>query len=313
MTTAPGVTRHTTPPSTDDPILGWFQAPLDSGPGPGFLDRPDATGHTWLATQLECAGVEMLVLDGAEAGPDPLAVAPLVVAHTERLAVVVPVDPVGLPPWMAARAIATLDHLADGRVGWYLTGPGADCTERANEYVDLLRRLWASWDADALVMDRAANVYVDHTKVRPIDFTGRFYASRGPLNTLRPPQGAPPLVQPLGGPDRAAPIGNSDAFVGGAGPGHLLVVTPVTDAVVEDTTPDGTHLLGGPVARIVDRLAALLTGTGAAGVLLRPADGTRRGASELIDELVPALHAAGIGAPSAGGMLRSRLTAATRR
>jgi alkanesulfonate monooxygenase SsuD/methylene tetrahydromethanopterin reductase-like flavin-dependent oxidoreductase (luciferase family) len=49
-------------------------------------------------------------------------------------------------------------------------------------------------------MDREAGVFVDHTKVRAIDFKGRFFSSRGPLNTARPPQGRPVLVQAGGSP-----------------------------------------------------------------------------------------------------------------
>lgn len=43
--------------------------------------------------------------------------------------------------------------------------------------------------------DRQRGVYVDHTKVHTIDFEGRFYRSRGPLNTIRSPQGRPVLAQ----------------------------------------------------------------------------------------------------------------------
>ena len=51
---------------------------------------------------------------------------------------------------------------------------------RANEWVDVVKQLWDSWDADAMLMDEATNTFADHTKVRPIDFEGKFYRSRGP-------------------------------------------------------------------------------------------------------------------------------------
>ena len=44
-------------------------------------------------------------------------------------------------------------------------------------------------------MDRERGMFVDPAKVRKIDFKGRFFSSRGPLNTARPPQGHPVLVQ----------------------------------------------------------------------------------------------------------------------
>ena len=43
--------------------------------------------------------------------------------------------------------------------------------------------------------DRETGVYADHSKVHRVDFEGRFYKSRGPLNTVRPPQGRPVLCQ----------------------------------------------------------------------------------------------------------------------
>jgi FMN-dependent oxidoreductase (nitrilotriacetate monooxygenase family) len=67
--------------------------------------------------------------------------------------------------------------------------------DMADEYMQLVTQLWESWDPDAVVMDRERGVYADHTKVRTIDFEGRFYKSRGPLNTVRPPQGRPVFCQ----------------------------------------------------------------------------------------------------------------------
>ena len=65
----------------------------------------------------------------------------------------------------------------------------------ADEFVEVVTKLWESWDADAIVMDRERGMFVDPAKVRAIDFKGRFFSSRGPLNTARPPQGRPVLIQ----------------------------------------------------------------------------------------------------------------------
>jgi alkanesulfonate monooxygenase SsuD/methylene tetrahydromethanopterin reductase-like flavin-dependent oxidoreductase (luciferase family) len=67
--------------------------------------------------------------------------------------------------------------------------------EMADEFVEVVRQLWDSWDEGAVVMDRASGVYVDHTKVHPIDYKGLHFSSRGPLNTVKAPQGHPVLVQ----------------------------------------------------------------------------------------------------------------------
>src|SRR5262249_11302895 len=61
-------------------------------------------------------------------------------------------------------------------------------------------RLWASWQPDAIVADTETGFFVDHRKVRPIDFAGRYYKSRGPLNAPAGPQGRPVICQAGGSP-----------------------------------------------------------------------------------------------------------------
>ena len=61
--------------------------------------------------------------------------------------------------------------------------------------VDLVKKLWGSWKEGALVENTETGVYVDHTKVRTVNFEGKHFRSRGPLNTLRSPQGYPVLAQ----------------------------------------------------------------------------------------------------------------------
>jgi alkanesulfonate monooxygenase SsuD/methylene tetrahydromethanopterin reductase-like flavin-dependent oxidoreductase (luciferase family) len=70
----------------------------------------------------------------------------------------------------------------------------------ADEYMDVVNQLFASWDADAVIKDRKRGVYADYTKVRPIHFDGEFFKCRGPLNTAPSPQGRPTYVQAGGSP-----------------------------------------------------------------------------------------------------------------
>jgi alkanesulfonate monooxygenase SsuD/methylene tetrahydromethanopterin reductase-like flavin-dependent oxidoreductase (luciferase family) len=51
-----------------------------------------------------------------------------------------------------------------------------------------------------VVKDRERGVYADHTKVRPINFSGEHFKVRGPLNTAPSPQGRPTYVQAGGSP-----------------------------------------------------------------------------------------------------------------
>jgi long-chain alkane monooxygenase len=61
--------------------------------------------------------------------------------------------------------------------------------------MDAVNQLWDSWEPDAVVADQENNVYVDHDKVHVIDFEGKFFKTRGPLNTVPGPQRRPVIVQ----------------------------------------------------------------------------------------------------------------------
>lgn len=70
----------------------------------------------------------------------------------------------------------------------------------ADEFVEVVKKLWNSWEPDAVVMDEEDGIFVDPEKVHVVDHRGRFFKSRGPLNTVRPPQGLPVLAQAGGSP-----------------------------------------------------------------------------------------------------------------
>ncbi|HWH25052.1 MAG TPA: NtaA/DmoA family FMN-dependent monooxygenase [Pseudolysinimonas sp.] len=114
------------------------------------------------------------------------------------------------PPWLLARTLSTLDSMSNGRIGWNIvTTADPDAADNfgltlpdhdqryamAEEYLDVVKALWDAWDADALVRDQANNIHVDPSKVHAIDHDGTYYSVRGPLNTLRSPQGTPILIQ----------------------------------------------------------------------------------------------------------------------
>ncbi len=147
---------------------------------------------------------------------DPLPLVPLLTQATSRLGIIPTISTSFYPPYLLARLIATLDLMSKGRVGCNFVTSTAERAaqnfgldthiehdlryEMADEFVEVVTRLWSSWDADAIVMDRERGVFADPDKVRAIDFKGRFFSARGPLNTARPPQGRPVLVQAGGSP-----------------------------------------------------------------------------------------------------------------
>jgi alkanesulfonate monooxygenase SsuD/methylene tetrahydromethanopterin reductase-like flavin-dependent oxidoreductase (luciferase family) len=73
--------------------------------------------------------------------------------------------------------------------------------DRADEYVEIVTRLWDSWEPGAIVADPDSGVLIDPARVHTIDYEGRYYRSRGPLNSGPCPQGRPIIAQ-AGGSDR---------------------------------------------------------------------------------------------------------------
>jgi FMN-dependent oxidoreductase (nitrilotriacetate monooxygenase family) len=119
-------------------------------------------------------------------------------------------------PYVVARTFATLHHISGGRAAWNIVTsthnaaafnfgrqglPAHDLRyEMANEFVDVVTGLWNTWDEGAVVADKATGVFLDKSKVRPLDHTGRFYSVKGPLNIERSPHGYPLIVQAGGSP-----------------------------------------------------------------------------------------------------------------
>ena len=59
----------------------------------------------------------------------------------------------------------------------------------------MVTRLWDTWDDDAVVVDKEGGVFVDDTRMHPIDHHGDRFAVAGPLDVPRSPQGHPVRVQ----------------------------------------------------------------------------------------------------------------------
>ncbi len=147
---------------------------------------------------------------------DPAPLAALMGAATTRLGIVITMSTLGYPPFLLARLASTLDHICGGRFGWNIVTSAEDAAaqnfgldklpprelryDMAHEYMDLVNQLFDSWEPDAVVMDREKHVYADYRKIHTIDFKGKFYKCRGPLNTCRSPQGRPVYVQAGGSP-----------------------------------------------------------------------------------------------------------------
>ena len=152
-------------------------------------------------------------LQYAEHAPfhDPSPLIAIMAAATKRIGLAATLSTTFYPPFLLARLMTTLDHLSRGRIAWnvvtsYKVEEALNFGykelldhdqryDRADEYMDLCAQLWSSWEPDAVVMNTDTNTFADPTKVRPIDFEGQYYRSRGPLNATPSPQGSPVIIQ----------------------------------------------------------------------------------------------------------------------
>lgn len=114
-------------------------------------------------------------------------------------------------PFNLARRFSSVDHLSAGRVAWnavttYDPEAAANFSfsetpdkparyARAAEFVDVVLKLWDSWEDEAFIADRESGRYTDPARVHAIAHDGPYFQVRGPLNLPRSPQGRPVLVQ----------------------------------------------------------------------------------------------------------------------
>lgn len=142
---------------------------------------------------------------------EPVSLLSALAATTARIALIPTLSSTFNDPFNVARQIATLDHLSGGRAGVNLVTSGSlDAAknfgydelpehetryERAQEFLDVLYQLWDSWDADALIIDKAAGVQSKPGAVRPIGHRGKHFAVHGALDVPRSPQDRPLVFQ----------------------------------------------------------------------------------------------------------------------
>jgi FMN-dependent oxidoreductase (nitrilotriacetate monooxygenase family) len=164
---------------------------------------------------------------------DPMPLVPLIARGSSHIGVIATVTTSFYPPFLAARLGATLDHLTKGRFGFNIvTASGHRAAqnyglekhiehdtryEMADEWMEVVDQLWHSWEPDAVVADPVQGIYADYTKVNAINFEGKYFRSRGPLNTFAGPQGRPVICQAGGSPaGRTLAAKHADTIVAAA-------------------------------------------------------------------------------------------------
>jgi alkanesulfonate monooxygenase SsuD/methylene tetrahydromethanopterin reductase-like flavin-dependent oxidoreductase (luciferase family) len=256
--------------------------------------------------------------------PDAVLVASRVAPVTSHIGLIPVATVTHTEPFHVSKAIATLDFVSHGRAGWQVRVSGTpheadlfgrrdiskvDLFGEAADAVEVARRLWDSWEDDAVIRDVATGRFVDRDKLHYVDFAGEYFSVKGPSITPRPPQGQPVVAALAHAPtiyefaSRSADLvfitpkdDNSLKTILGevttAGGAHLKayadlyvsfsdVTDPRSDALVFDGTP----------AELVD-LVVRWHQQGIDGVRLRPAVNATD-LPTIVDEVVPLLQKAG--------------------
>lgn len=142
---------------------------------------------------------------------DPLLIAATMAVVTKHIGIGVTRSTTYYHPYDLARGFATLDHLSRGRAAWNVVTShrhsealnfgieqplGHDARyDRADEFMEVAGKLWDSWEAEALVLDKESGIFADPSQVHYVHHHGQWLRSRGPLTVPRSPQGRPVIIQ----------------------------------------------------------------------------------------------------------------------
>lgn len=196
------------------------------------LEKLARTVQTAERAKLDFVFFADTLISGAGVVPDsvvrfePLTLLGALSALTERIGLVATVSTTFSEPYNVARALASLDHISQGRIGWNVVTSGLKPEAAANfsnkqvahserydiaeEYLKIAKGLWDSWEDDAVVADPISGVYIDTSKMHPLNHVGKHFSVRGPLNASRPPQGHPVIFE-AGASDRGIELAGAGA------------------------------------------------------------------------------------------------------
>ena len=190
---------------------------------------------------------------------------------TRSLALIPEVDTVYTEPFHISTQLASLDYVSGGRAGWLVaastsaadaaavgrdTVSGAGLSREAADSIEVSRRLWDSWEDDAVIRDVATGRYLDVDKLHYIDVDNGNYSVKGPSIIPRPLQGQLPVLAPAGllSPEDVA-AGAADA---------LLVSAPAPELLAAEIAETRAGLAGGSEPALIAELDVVLDSRGQA-------------------------------------------------
>ncbi|WP_053351606.1 LLM class flavin-dependent oxidoreductase [Leucobacter musarum] len=194
------------------------------------------------------AGIDPTIVEGRL---DALLTASWIAPRTRTIGLIPTVTTTHTEPFHVATALQTLDHVSAGRAGWQLRfsaeSVSADAFGRraapqidvervlageadagltellddAHDAAEVARRLWDSWEDDAIIRDLESGRFLDRDRVHHINFESERFSVVGPSIVPRSPQGQ--IVVTLLA--HAAPIYGLAARVA-----DVVFITPENDA-----------------------------------------------------------------------------------
>lgn len=291
------------------------------GPSPGqgikdVLGDIRSRVHLW-----DRLGVDYAILGSADVSDSAGYLARLLPSHligylaaaTERIGLVYPFNPAFQEPYYAAKRLASLDLVADGRLGWLIAPDyshdiaklygrqAVEETETARstveEFLSVLRQFWLSWEPGAVIRDRTRDLYFDLSKIHRVEHAGTHFTIRGVASIHSDAQREIPSFSEQG--TIATGLGTIEVAHRSEPP----TTAPTRPTVLE------LDLAAASSAGVADIVSAAETfaAVGGHGVLLR-AQGTDHEVDFLDNQVLPALTRAGLLEPKTpSGTLTSRL------
>ncbi|UJR83978.1 LLM class flavin-dependent oxidoreductase [Sandaracinus amylolyticus] len=190
--------------------------------------RPDVGYWTRLAQRAEDAKLDTFFLadfigrsgddldtisrQGGSFQFEPVTLLSAIASLTRNIGLVATINTNFSEPYNVARLLSSLDHVSGGRAGWNVVSSlnpataknfgldappsHSDRYERADEFLDVVKKLWDSWSDDAFdAPDRPANRFFDPKNAFPVKHRGEHFSVDGLLDVARPLQGHPVIVQ----------------------------------------------------------------------------------------------------------------------
>lgn len=142
---------------------------------------------------------------------DPVTVLSAIAPATKNIGLIATASTSYNDPYNLARRFASLDLISNGRAGWNVVTTAGDAAAqnfsqqsqldssqryvRADEFLNVVIKLWNSWDDDAILADKSSGIWADPHKVHPAGHAGAHFQIAGALNVPRSAQGHPVIIQ----------------------------------------------------------------------------------------------------------------------